>query len=1204
MTMEKTTKKTTAKIKTLNKLTSLFLAAIMLLTSLAPAFSAFADSTDIVIRNAADYLTLAKNCKTDTWSKNKTVTLANDIDLSKADFVPIATFAGTFDGNGYTISGIKITKKGSATGLFRYIQSGATVKNLNVSGNITPDGTQKNIGGIAGYNEGTILNCTFSGSIKAKTNVGGIAGYVAETGVIKDCTFNGSVIATSYTGGIAGQNFGTIENCENSGSINTKNTEEAKTIQDVDIDLANLRSAENFEAATDTGGICGYSKGTIISCINKGNVGYKSVGYNTGGICGRQAGYIKNCTNYATINGRKDIGGIVGQAEPYIILEYTRDALQQTNDVFGRIQDITDDNSLLSGSELGDSLDSLNDTLSRINSSAGVLSDDFTKYADSVSDSANEISERLNTALEDSKDALDDAAKGCDTLTLGMKSMEKSAEQLKIIVDDLRDAYNLANKTDSKLDEALYYLERTSIRTSVALEDLSNATKKLERGAKKLQEALKALRKGLKERDNAIEGFKDMWSAVSDIQAGIADGASAMEVISNILKDLADKGYIKADIAEFNKNLAAFIKAYKDIAAALGDVCDALLILSEDFDIYAISAAFKTFAEAFDNLTEAIHYFRLARDDFDGAIDKLGDAVDSTKIAADSLKEGLSYIADSTNYLSSSVKKLADIADDFTKKGAVKMPSASEIFGNDFDNFLDEMKNMQDDFTVIKNVLTDKKNVLSDKIDALNDEIRSLRSVLTKAYNDNIKSDGENLVEDISDTYYLGTTQGRIESCVNSGEVFGDISAGGIAGSMAVEYDFDPEDDVKDKGTRTLKFTYKTKCVVLKCTNNSKVTSAKNYAGGIVGRMDLGSVLTCEGYGSAKAEDGDYVGGIAGKSDTVIRNCAAKSTVSGNNYVGGVAGYGDTISHCVSLCVAEEYVEFAGAVAGDTADKTKLSSNIFVGGDLGGLDDISYTGKAEEGEIGDYVSFVKSTFGTDTTFYLKFVADGKTIATVPFKYREPIDSEKIPSVPEKKGYYGKWSEYDFEFPEYDAEINAEYYRNLDIVESRLKRGDKSIFLLCGAFDDSAGIRVSKSEKTSIKAKKVLDSYDVKISGDYNEKHKVRYLPLSDKKKVKLYAEYDGKVKKLKTKTFGSYLEFEIAAESFTLYETQKNYILSIILKVLAVILILIAMMFIFKNRKKLMRRINGIFSKIKLPEFKKINLKSIRHKVSEAVKKR
>lgn len=71
---------------------------------------------------------------------------------------------------------------------------------------------------------------------------------------------------------------------------------------------------------------------------------------------------------------------------------------------------------------------------------------------------------------------------------------------------------------------------------------------------------------------------------------------------------------------------------------------------------------------------------------------------------------------------------------------------------------------------------------------------------------------------------------------------------------MAVEYDFDPEDDVKDRGTKSLKFTYKTKCVLRRCVNEGKVNSAKNYAGGIVGRMDLGSVLSCEGYGAVKAE--------------------------------------------------------------------------------------------------------------------------------------------------------------------------------------------------------------------------------------------------------------------------------------------------------------------------------------------------------------
>ncbi|UKI34994.1 MAG: hypothetical protein L6V93_11990 [Clostridiales bacterium] len=94
--------------------------------------------------------------------------------------------------------------------------------------------------------------------------------------------------------------------------------------------------------------------------------------------------------------------------------------------------------------------------------------------------------------------------------------------------------------------------------------------------------------------------------------------------------------------------------------------------------------------------------------------------------------------------------------------------------------------------------------------------------------------------------------------------------------------------------------------------------------------MDLGSVLSCEGYGAVKADDGDYVGGIAGASETVIRNSAAKCTLSGNDYVGGVAGKADTVSHCYTVVTAEEHGEYAGAIAGDIDDKSKLSGNVFL----------------------------------------------------------------------------------------------------------------------------------------------------------------------------------------------------------------------------------------------------------------------------------
>ena len=125
------------------------------------------------------------------------------------------------------------------------------------------------------------------------------------------------------------------------------------------------------------------------------------------------------------------------------------------------------------------------------------------------------------------------------------------------------------------------------------------------------------------------------------------------------------------------------------------------------------------------------------------------------------------------------------------------------------------------------------------------------------------------------------------------------------------------------------------------------------------------------------------------------------------------------------------------------------------------------------------------------------------------------------------------------------------------------------------------------------AKKILDSFKVKIDGAYNKKYTVRYLPLSDKKKVKLYAEYDGKVKKLNSKVFGSYLEFEIPSDNFTIYEVKKNYVLSIVIKSIALILIAALIAFIIKNRKKFKFNFKKIIKKIKLPKFKKINFKEI-----------
>lgn len=110
----------------------------------------------------------------------------------------------------------------------------------------------------------------------------------------------------------------------------------------------------------------------------------------------------------------------------------------------------------------------------------------------------------------------------------------------------------------------------------------------------------------------------------------------------------------------------------------------------------------------------------------------------------------------------------------------------------------------------------------------------------------------------------VGTNYGKLVDCSFEGAVKGDDSVAGIVGSISVEYDFDPEDDLTEEGSHSLDFQYRTLAVVTGCTNEGSISAKKDYAGGIVGRMDLGAVKACESYGEVESTSGDYVGGIAG----------------------------------------------------------------------------------------------------------------------------------------------------------------------------------------------------------------------------------------------------------------------------------------------------------------------------------------------------
>ena len=108
-----------------NKLSSRLLAlALSLVLSLSLSLPALAAGEDdiIYIHTAKDLCALSDSCAYDAWSRGKTVLLTADISLRGVDFEPIASFSGTFNGGGHTISGLTLDIDGIAL-VFRFVPS-------------------------------------------------------------------------------------------------------------------------------------------------------------------------------------------------------------------------------------------------------------------------------------------------------------------------------------------------------------------------------------------------------------------------------------------------------------------------------------------------------------------------------------------------------------------------------------------------------------------------------------------------------------------------------------------------------------------------------------------------------------------------------------------------------------------------------------------------------------------------------------------------------------------------------------------------------------------------------------------------------------------------------------------------------------------------------------------------------------------------
>ena len=244
------------------------------------------------------------------WNLSIDITLTSDIDLSGIDWTPIGIdynhrYAGTFDGNGKTITGLTVTTSDQYAGLFGYIDTGGKVKDVTLEDvKIESNHSSGYVGGVAGWSYGTLENCSVSGSVSgsgSSSDVGGVVGYQMG-GSITGCSSSATVKGTQRAGGMAGAtNSGaSLTGCYATGDV---------TLVSNDI------------GTCYAGGVVGFNGGgTLTACYATGNVtgtGTGSGSIYVGGVTGDNAsGTLTACYHAAeTVSGRDGAttGGVTGR---------------------------------------------------------------------------------------------------------------------------------------------------------------------------------------------------------------------------------------------------------------------------------------------------------------------------------------------------------------------------------------------------------------------------------------------------------------------------------------------------------------------------------------------------------------------------------------------------------------------------------------------------------------------------------------------------------------------------------------------------------------------------------------------------------------------------------------------------------------------------------------------------------------------------
>lgn len=397
------------------------------------------------------------------------------------------------------------------------------------------------------------------------------------------------------------------------------------------------------------------------------------------------------------------------------------------------------------------------------------------------------------------------------------------------------------------------------------------------------------------------------------------------------------------------------------------------------------------------------------------------------------------------------------------------------------------------------------------------------------------------------------TIAAELSYCYNQGKVRGNTVVGGILGYMSMSSNV----------TLSVHSSY----------NEGEIYAKNGVVGGIIGNQNSGAVRYCFNIGDISTKESTYIGGIAGRSSTTIDASFSICDLTGKSYLGGIVGSGYIVTDCYANVTITADGQNKGSIAGEITGRCETC--YYVATDIGGIDGISYTYKAEGlspldmasvdmlpqkmvgFDGGDYIAgssklhfpqiknFAlcdsenvgtlfreKSDFATMLSYKIVFLGeDDETIKIVRTYYNEDVAMIDLPEVPKKDGYYAAWEKFDTSKITVDQKVHAIYTRAATAISS--EDSAMPTIIIQGSFhpDTIVSLKENYIGDQSVLGKKVYKCYTVSATYDNKEEDLnglvARVLVPDNMNKIAIVQITSDGYQKVASEKKGNYYEFTL-----------------------------------------------------------------------------